>query len=72
MNIKKGDNVIVITGDDKGKTGKVAKAFPRLNKIVIDGVNTVKKHQRARREGQKGQVVTVAMPFSVSNVKKVK
>ncbi len=71
MKIKKGDNVIIRSGDDKGKTGKVVKAFPRLNKIVIEGLNTVKKHQRARKEGQKGQTVTVSMPMDVSKVMKV-
>jgi len=70
MHIKKGDNVIVLSGDDKGKTGKVAKAFPSTNKIIIEGINTVKKHQKARRAGQKGQTVVVAMPFDASKVKK--
>lgn len=69
MHIKKGDNVIILSGDDKGKTGKVIKAFPSLNKIVVDGVNTVKKHERARKEGQKGQVITVSMPFNASKAK---
>ncbi len=70
MHIKKGDNVIILSGDDKGKTGKVAKAFPRENKIVIEGMNTVKKHERARKEGQKGQVVEIAMPMHASKVAK--
>ncbi len=69
MHIKKGDNVIILSGDDKGKTGKVVKAFPRSHKIVVEGVNTVKKHERARKEGQKGQVVVVAMPFDASKAK---
>lgn len=69
MHIKKGDNVIILSGDDKGKTGKVVKAFPAINKIVVEGVNTVKKHERARKEGQKGQVVTVSMPFDASKAK---
>jgi len=70
MNIKKGDNVIILSGDDKGKTGKVAKAFPNEGKIVIEGMNVIKKHERARREGQKGQVVEIAMPMFASKVKK--
>lgn len=69
MHIKKGDNIIVLSGDDKGKTGKVVKAFPKLNKIVVEGVNVVNKHERPRKQGQKGQVVKVAMPFDVSKVK---
>jgi len=70
MHIKKGDNVIILSGDDKGKTGKVARAFPGQNKVIIEGMNTVKRHDRARREGQKGQVVERAMPMHASNVAK--
>jgi large subunit ribosomal protein L24 len=69
MNIKKGDTVKMISGDDKGKVGKVLRALPKLNKIVVEGVNTVKKHERAKREGQKGQVVVRPMPFHVSKAK---
>jgi len=69
MHIKKGDNVIILSGDDKGKTGKVVKAFPAIHKILVEGVNTVKKHERARKQGQKGQVVTVSMPFDASKAK---
>ena len=69
MHIKKGDNVIILSGDDKGKTGKVARALPSLNKIVVEGMNTVKKHQRARAEGQKGQMITVSMPFDASKAR---
>lgn len=70
MHIKKGDNVIILSGDDKGKTGKVVKAFPSLGKVIVEGLNTVKKHQRPRRQGQKGQVVDVAMPIHASKVAK--
>lgn len=69
MHIKKGDNVIILSGDDKGKTGKVVKAFPAIHKVLVEGINTVKKHERARKEGQKGQVVTVAMPFDASKAR---
>lgn len=69
MHIKKGDNVIILSGDDKGKTGKVVKAFPSLNKIVVDGINTVKKHERSRKSGQKGQTIVVSMPFDASKAK---
>lgn len=68
MNIRKGDNVIVLTGKDKGKTGKVEVAFPRENKILILGVNVKKDHQRAKKSGEKGQVVDKPMPIHVSNV----
>jgi large subunit ribosomal protein L24 len=70
MHIKKGDNVIILSGDDKGKTGKVVKAFPAEGKIVIEGMNTVRKHQRPTKQGQKGQVVDVAMPMFASKVAK--
>ena len=68
MNIKKGDNVIVISGGDKGKTGKVAVSFPADSKVLIEGVNIKKKHQRKSRENQKGQVIERAMPIDVSKV----
>ena len=68
MKIKKDDNVIVISGKDRGKTGKVLKAFPRDGKIVMAGVNVVKAHERAQKRGGKGQIVEKPMPFSVSNV----
>ena len=71
MKIKSGDNVIVITGKDKGKTGKVATAIPREDKVIVDGINIKKSHQKPRRQGQKGQIVEKAYPIHVSNVKKV-
>ena len=69
MKIKKDDSVIVITGKDKGKKGKVTRAFPKENKVIVEGINVRKKHQRARRQGSKGQIVEMAMPINVSNVK---
>jgi large subunit ribosomal protein L24 len=72
MNIKKGDTVKIISGDDKGKTGKVVKAIPAINKIVVEGINVMKKHERSRKQGQKGQVVDVAMPIHASNAVKQK
>ena len=71
MKIKKGDNVKVITGKDKGKSGKVVRALVKENKVIIDGLNMMKKHQRPRKSGEKGSMVNVAMPINVSNVKKV-
>ncbi len=68
MKIKKGDNVVVIAGKDKGKTGTIEKSFPRLDRVVIEGVNVVTKHKKATRSGEKGQKVTLAMPIHVSNV----
>lgn len=68
MYIKKGDNVIVKTGKDRGKTGKVVRAFPASNEVIVEGVNVVKKHAKARRTNQKGQIVEKPMPINVSNV----
>jgi large subunit ribosomal protein L24 len=70
MHIKTGDNVIVLTGKDKGVTGKVLKAFPRENKIIVEGVNIKKRHRKPTQQGKKGQVVDVTHPIHVSNVKK--
>ena len=71
MHVKKGDTVKILSGDDKGKTGKVAQAFPAEGKVLIEGMNLVKKHERARKEGQKGQVVERAMPMNASKVAKI-
>jgi len=72
MKLKKGDNVIVLSGKEKGKKGTVLRAFPKENKVILDGLNMVKKHQRARKSGEKGTTVSVAMPMNASNVKKNK
>ncbi len=69
MNIRKDNNVIIISGKDKGKTGKVLKAFPKENMILVEGINIKKKHQRPSKQGQKGQVIERAVPINVSNVK---
>jgi large subunit ribosomal protein L24 len=68
MKIKKGDNVIVIAGKDKGQKGKVLQAFPDEEKVLIEGVNVKKRHQRPTRQNQKGQIVDKSMPVHVSNV----
>jgi len=70
MKIKKGDTVKILNGDDKGKTAKVLQAFPAINKVLVEGVNVIKRHERPRQQGQKGQVVERPMPMDVSNVKK--
>ena len=68
MKIKTKDNVIVIAGKDKGKKGKVLRALPKEDKVVIEGINMRKKHQRANRKGLKGETVEFAAPVHVSNV----
>jgi len=69
MKIKKGDQILVISGKYRGKKGKVIKALPEKERIVVEGVNIVKKHVRPRKSGEKGQVVEMPAPFHVSNVK---
>ncbi len=71
MNIKKGDNIIIIAGKDRGKKGKVARALPKENKVIVEGVNLYKKHRRAKTTNDKGSVSEIPMPMHVSNVKKV-
>jgi large subunit ribosomal protein L24 len=68
MKIKKGDNIMVISGKDRGKKGKVLGVFPKENTAVVEGVNLRKKHSRPKKEGQKGQVIQVPMPMNASNI----
>ena len=68
MKIKKGDNIIVIAGKDKGRKGTIFKALPQKNQVVISGMNIKKRHQKPRKSGQKGQIIEVASPMDVSNV----
>ena len=66
--IKSGDQVKVIAGKNKGKTGKVLQTFPRLNRVVVEGVGASKRHLRSRRSGEAGQIVEFFMPIHASNV----
>ena len=70
MKLKKGDNVKIITGKDKGKSGKIVRALPKENKVIVEGLNMMKKHQRPRKSGEKGTMVNIAMPIHISNVRK--
>ena len=70
MHVKKNDTVIVLTGKDKGKTGKILKAFPREDKVLVEGMNIKKVHKRAKKSGGKGEIIEKAYPIHVSNVKK--
>lgn len=71
MNVKKGDTVLVLTGKDKGKKAKILRSFPSVQKVLVEGINIKKKARKARKQGEKGQIVEVATPIHVSNVKKV-
>src|SRR5690349_11666466 len=71
MKVHKGDTVLVISGKDKGAKGKVLQAFPTRNKILVEGVNRIKKHtavSRNERGAQSGGIVTQEAPIHVSNV----
>ncbi len=68
MKLKKGDNVIVIAGKDKGKKGKIVAVLIDKNKIIVEGINMMKKHQRPRKSDEKGTKIDIAMPMHISNV----
>lgn len=67
LKIRKGDDVIIVAGKDKGKTGKVLKVFPQDAKILVSGINTVKKHTKPTQT-QEGGIVTKEAPMHISNV----
>ncbi|WKZ28536.1 MAG: 50S ribosomal protein L24 [Patescibacteria group bacterium] len=68
MKIKKGDNVMVMAGKDRGKTGKVLQVFPVEGKVVVEGVNATVKHAKTRKQGEKGQKIEYNGPINASNV----
>jgi large subunit ribosomal protein L24 len=68
MKIKKGDIVVVTTGKDRGKEGNPPRAFPKKNQVLVEGVAIVSRHQKSRRRGSQGQIVTKPMPLPVANV----
>ena len=70
MKLKKGDNIIIITGKDKGKKGKIVRVLVKENKIIVEGLNMMKKHQRPTKSGSKGSMKNIEMPIHASNVKK--
>lgn len=67
-NIKKNDQVKSIAGKDRGKSGKVLRVFPEEGKIIVEGLNLIKKHSRPKKEGEKGQRIEVPSKLNVSNV----
>ncbi len=67
IRIKSGDTVKVLTGSDKGKTGKVLQVFPRLGRVVVEGVNVSKRHLKSRGS-QPGSRIDFFMPINISNV----
>jgi large subunit ribosomal protein L24 len=71
LKIKKGDTVKVITGDDKGKTGKVLQALPKTRQLIVEGVKVVKKTVKVSEKNPDGGFIDKEMPIDISNVKKV-
>src|SRR5258708_2986322 len=67
MKIKKGDTVLIITGKDRGKEGIVSRAMPQVDKVIVEGLNVVKKHVRPQGQTRQGGVIEKAMPIHVSN-----
>lgn len=68
MHVKKDDTVIVITGKDKGKKGRVIAAFPRESRVLVEGVNMVKKHTRPSQQNPQGGIIEQEAPIHASNV----
>jgi large subunit ribosomal protein L24 len=68
MKLKKGDNVKIMSGKNRGKTGAIIKIFLEKNRLTVEGINLYKKRIRPKQQGQKGDVVMVARPMSASNV----
>ena len=68
MHVKKGDKVMVISGKDKGKTGVVLEALPKKERVLVEGVNIVKKHTKPNQANPQGGIVSQEAPIHVSNV----
>ncbi|CDQ21628.1 50S ribosomal protein L24 [Halobacillus litoralis] len=68
MHVKKGDKVMVITGKDKGKQGTILEAYPKKDRVLVEGVNEVKKHAKPSQENPQGGILTQEAAIHVSNV----
>jgi large subunit ribosomal protein L24 len=68
MHVKKGDKVMVITGKDKGKSGVVLASFPKKDRVVVEGVNIIKKHSKPSQANPQGGIISKEAPIHVSNV----
>lgn len=71
MKIKVGDNVKILAGKDRGKTGMVTKTLKKEDRVIVEGINVVKKHMKPNQMNQNGGIVELNAPIHVSNVKKV-
>ena len=68
MKLKKGDRVVVLQGKDRGKEGLISRVFPKENKVMVDGINVAKKHQKSTRATMQGGIIDKEMPVDASNV----
>lgn len=68
MKIKKNDNVLVIKGKDRNKTGKVVGILPEKGRVVVGGVNMMKRHQRPKKAGEKGQILSIEASLRLENI----
>ncbi len=68
LHVKKGDTVVILSGVDKGKSGKVVRTFPKKNMVLVEGVGKRTKHQKPRQAGQAGQIVEKFHPINASKV----
>jgi large subunit ribosomal protein L24 len=68
LHVRRGDTVQVMRGDDKGATGRILKVFPKTGRVLVEGVNIVKKHRRARRPEEQSGIIEMAAPIAASNV----
>ncbi len=68
MKIRKNDNVVVISGNDRGKTGKVLKVFPSITKVIVEGINLRKRHTKASQKQPQGGIIEKEAPIHASNV----
>lgn len=68
LKIKKGDQVIMLSGKDKNKKGKILEVLAEDSKVIVEGLNKIKKHLKPRQQGQKGQILSIERPVSVSSV----
>lgn len=68
MRIKKGDNVKVLSGKDRGKSGKVVRVYPVTERVIVENINLVKKHKKSRQSNEQSERITMPAPISLSNV----
>ena len=68
MNIKKGDTIVVLSGKDKGKQGKILKSDPKGGKVIVEGVNVAMKHRKPRKQGEEGGIVKMETPIYACKV----